>query len=137
MHESSLSPCVHSILSAEVGYRDKAVEMYQRTARLDLDNINNDTEDGLHVTSMSGSWLAIAQGFAGMRTVGGLSFAPFLPSCWKGYAFKFLYRGNLIQLAVDEKACTLSLLQGGGCIGTIHGRVFALNSQSNPFVFEL
>ena len=65
VHESSLSPCVHAILAVELGYEDKAVELYHRTARLDLDNINNDTEDGLHVTSMSGSWLVIAQGFAG------------------------------------------------------------------------
>ena len=49
VHESSLSPCVHSILAAELGYRDKAVEMYKRTARLDLDNINRDTVDGLHI----------------------------------------------------------------------------------------
>ena len=54
--------------------------MYQRTARLDLDNYNNDTEDGLHITSMTGSWLAIVQGFAQMKTAHGeLSFAPFLP----------------------------------------------------------
>ena len=64
VHESSLSPCVHSILAAEIGLEEKAYEMYQRTARLDLDNYNNDTEDGLHITSMSGSWLAIVHGFA-------------------------------------------------------------------------
>ena len=49
-------------VSAELGMEEKAVEMYQRTARLDLDNYNNDTEDGLHITSMTGSWLAIVQG---------------------------------------------------------------------------
>ena len=54
--------------------------MYERTARLDLDNYNNDTEDGLHITSMTGSWLAIVQGVAQMKTSGGtVSFAPFLP----------------------------------------------------------
>ncbi|MBC1514400.1 glycoside hydrolase family 65 protein, partial [Listeria booriae] len=67
VHESSLSPAVHSVLAAEIGKYDKAVELYKRTARLDLDNINNDTEDGLHITSMAGSWLSIVQGFAGMR----------------------------------------------------------------------
>ena len=53
-----LHPC------RRTGQEEKAVEMYQRTARLDLDNYNNDTEDGLHITSMTGSWLAIVQGFA-------------------------------------------------------------------------
>ncbi|MGL6248953.1 MAG: family 65 glycosyl hydrolase domain-containing protein, partial [Culicoidibacterales bacterium] len=79
VHESSLSPSIHAILAAELGMEEKAVEMYERTARLDLDNYNNDTEDGLHITSMTGSWLAIVQGFAGMRTTNQtLSFAPFV-----------------------------------------------------------
>ncbi len=78
VHESSLSPSIHAVLAAELKMEDKAVEMYKRTARLDLDNYNNDTEDGLHITSMTGSWLAIVQGFAGMRTYNEtLSFSPF------------------------------------------------------------
>ena len=47
VHESSLSPCVHAILACRIGHFDKAYEMYLRTARLDLDDYNNDTEDGL------------------------------------------------------------------------------------------
>ena len=78
VHESSLSPSIHAVLAAELGMEEKAVEMYQRTARLDLDNYNNDTEDGLHITSMTGSWLAIVQGFAQMKTDHQqLKFAPF------------------------------------------------------------
>jgi maltose phosphorylase len=121
VHESSLSPCVHSILAAHLGYREKAVEMYKRTARLDLDNINHDTSDGLHITSMSGSWLAIAKGFAGMRTVDGLSFAPFLPECWQGYAFKVNYRGRLIEVAVRGGQTTLTLLSGEPLTLTLYG----------------
>ena len=59
VHESSLSPCIHSILAAKIGYKQKSYEMYLRTARLDLDDYNNDTEDGLHITSMGGTWMAI------------------------------------------------------------------------------
>lgn len=113
VHESSLSPCVHSILAAELGMADKAVELYSRTARLDLDNYNNDTEDGLHITSMSGSWLAIAQGFAGMKTYGSqLRFAPFCPENWQGYTFKITYRKRLIQISVDAESVRLELLEG-------------------------
>ena len=112
VHESSLSPCVHSVLAAQLGYHDKAVEMYHRTARLDLDNINNDTEDGLHITSMAGSWLAIAQGFAGMRTAEGLSLCPFLPDEWKGYAFQFHYRGRIIRVSVRPEEACVELLEG-------------------------
>ena len=112
VHESSLSPCVHSILASQLGYEDKAMEMYHRTARLDLDNINRDTEDGLHITSMAGSWLSIAHGFAGMRTVEGLSFCPFLPKEWKGYAFQIQYRGRIIRVSVQPEEAIVELLDG-------------------------
>lgn len=113
VHESSLSPCVHSILAAEIGKEEKAVELYARTARLDLDNLNNDTNDGLHITSMAGSWLSITQGFAGMRTQAGfLSLSPFLPQAWSRYAFKFVYRARLIELSVTADKAVLTLHRG-------------------------
>ena len=128
VHESSLSPCIHSILAAELNKEEKAVEMYQRTARLDLDNYNNDTEDGLHITSMTGSWLAIVQGFAQMKTWDGkLSFAPFLPSVWTGYAFHINYRNRLIKVAVDSKNVTLSLLKGDALDLQVYGENVHLN----------
>ena len=112
VHESSLSPCIHAILAAELHKEEKAVEQYQRTARLDLDNYNNDTEDGLHITSMTGSWLTIAEGFAGMRAKDGLSFAPFLPKDWTHYQFHINYRGSLILIAVNEEHVSLTLVKG-------------------------
>lgn len=113
VHESSLSPSIHAILAAELGKEDTAVELYQRTARLDLDNYNNDTDDGLHITSMSGSWLAIVQGFAGMRQhADKLSFKPFLPKHWHKYTFAINYRDRIIQVTVDSSGATLQLLKG-------------------------
>ncbi|WP_314059714.1 glycoside hydrolase family 65 protein [uncultured Vagococcus sp.] len=113
VHESSLSACVHSILAAELGMEEKAVELYARTARLDLDNYNNDTEDGLHITSMSGGWLSLVHGFAGMRTLDGqLSFSPFTPKDWQGYSFKITYQGHLLQVTVDHEEVRLVVLQG-------------------------
>lgn len=112
VHESSLSPSIHAILAAELGMEDKAVEMYERTARLDLDNYNNDTEDGLHITSMTGSWLAIVQGFAQMKTWDGqLSFAPFIPKAWTGYSFRINYRNRLIKVSMGDKL-QIELLKG-------------------------
>ena len=130
VHESSLSPCIHSILAAELGKEEKAVEMYQRTARLDLDNYNNDTEDGLHITSMTGSWLAIVQGFAQMKTWGGkLSFAPFLPSAWTGYAFHINYRGRLIKVAVGKENVVFTLLKGEPLDLQVYGKDITLNGS--------
>lgn len=129
VHESSLSPCVHSILAAQLGYRQKAVEMYQRTARLDLDNINNDTDDGLHITSMAGSWLAIAHGFAGMRTTDGLSLSPFLPDAWQGYAFQFHYRGRVIRVSVRPGQARVELLEGKPLKMTLCGQEQTLSDS--------
>lgn len=113
VHESSLSPCIHSILAAELGKKKKAVELYERTARLDLDNYNNDTVDGLHITSMSGSWLAIVQGFAGMRyDHDQLKFNPFVPDNWDHYSFKINYRDRLIEVYVDHEETKITLLKG-------------------------
>src|SRR5690606_40862930 len=94
VHESSLSPCVHSILAARLGDVDRAYEHYLRTARLDLDDYNNDTEDGLHITSMAGSWMSIVEGFAGMKVRQGvLHFSPLLPDQWNSYSFFMHFRG--------------------------------------------
>lgn len=129
VHESSLSPSIHAILAAELGKEAKAVEMYGRTARLDLDNYNNDTEDGLHITSMTGSWLAIVQGFAQMKTWDGkLSFAPFLPSDWTGYTFHINYRGRLLKIEVTENV-TVSLLSGEALNLEVYGQSVELTSS--------
>ena len=113
VHESSLSAATHAVLAADLHKEEKAFEMYSRTARLDLDNYNNDTEDGLHITSMTGSWLAIVQGFAGMRVKDDqLRLAPFVPQEWTGYQFRLNFRGRLLEVVVDKKGTKLSLLQG-------------------------
>lgn len=102
VHESSLSPCVHAILAAKIGDYDKAYEMYLRTARLDLDDYNNDTEDGLHITSMGGTWMSFVKGLCGMRVdEGELKFSPFLPENWKGYSFKIRFRDSLLKVATN------------------------------------
>lgn len=109
VHESSLSPSIHAVLAAELGMEEKAYEMYNRTARLDLDNYNNDTEDGLHITSMTGAWLGIVQGFAGMRTAEGtLSFAPFIPKAWNQYSFNIIFRDHYIKVEVNQENVVLS-----------------------------
>ncbi|MEK6452485.1 glycoside hydrolase family 65 protein [Caldifermentibacillus hisashii] len=136
VHESSLSPCVHAILAAELRKEDKAVELYKRTSRLDLDNYNHDTEDGLHITSMTGSWLAIVHGFAGMRTFNEtLSFAPFLPKIWDAYAFKINYRNRLLEVKVNKKHVTVSLLEGEPLELKLFGEpIYLTNTDTKEYV---
>lgn len=104
VHESSLSPCVHSILAAKLGMEKKAYDLYIRTARLDLDDINNDTEDGLHITSMAGTWMSFVKGFGGLRVKEDkISFAPMLPQQWDSYSFKVRFRGHHIKVIVKDQ----------------------------------
>lgn len=113
VHESSLSPCVHAILASRLGYKQKAYEFYLRTARLDLDDYNNDTEEGCHITSMAGTWLSVTKGFGGMRVKDGkLSFNPFLPEQWNSYSFRIEFRGRVIKVKVSKNG-TQTLLESG------------------------
>ncbi|MBA4853537.1 family 65 glycosyl hydrolase domain-containing protein [Emticicia sp. BO119] len=104
VHESSLSPCVHVIQAAKLGKKDKAYEMYVRTARLDLDDYNNDTEDGLHITSMAGTWMSVVKGFGGLRVKADmLSFSPFLPEQWQSFSFRVGFRNNALKVAIQRE----------------------------------
>ncbi len=113
VHESSLSPCVHVILASRLGYKQKAYEFYLRTARLDLDDYNNDTEDGCHITSMAGTWLSVLKGFGGMRVKDGkLGFNPFLPDQWKSYSFRLEFRNRVIKIKVTKDGVETKLESG-------------------------
>lgn len=75
-----------------------------RTARLDLDDYNNDTEDGLHITSMAGTWMSIVEGFAGMRVKNNqLFFNPFLPKQWQLFSFTINFRKSVLKISIDGK----------------------------------
>lgn len=113
VHESSLSPCVHAILAAKLRDDKRAYEFYLRTSRLDLDDYNNDTEDGLHITSMAGTWMSIVEGFGGMRVKEGeLHFNPILPANWISYTFKIGFRDALLAVTVRKGEVQISKLSG-------------------------
>jgi maltose phosphorylase len=103
VHESSLSPCVHSILAAKIGDDDKAYEMYLRAARLDLDDYNRENEEGCHITSMAGSWLSVVEGFGGMRVRDGrVTFSPRLPAAWRSLSFRVIFRGSTLRVKIAD-----------------------------------
>lgn len=113
VHESSLSPSLHSIVASWIGYRDKAYQLYLRAARLDLNNINADSDDGLHLTSMAGSWAAIVQGFAGaMVRQGRLHLEPYVPAGWQGYSFKINFRERKLHIRITRDVVEIRQLTG-------------------------
>jgi maltose phosphorylase len=115
VHESSLSPCVHAILASRLGRTEKAYEMYLRTSRLDLDDYNHEVDEGLHITSMGGTWMSVVHGFGGLRITDGLlSFDPVLPPGWKTLSFKILYRGRTLNVHIENTKTTIENLEGDG-----------------------
>lgn len=108
VHESSLSAAIHAILAVRIGRIEKAYELFLRTSRLDLDDYNDDTRDGCHITSMSGSWMAVVMGFGGLSYENSLlRLSPQIPRGWKAYSFKLLHQGSVLSTHVSEKQVVL------------------------------
>jgi maltose phosphorylase len=111
VHESSLSACIHSIVASRIGNIETAYELYLRTARLDLDDYNNEVSNGLHITSMAGTWLAIVEGFGGMRINDGkVILNPMIPANWKSYSFHARFRGVLFEVKVTKECMSINNL---------------------------
>ncbi|MCI2068647.1 MAG: family 65 glycosyl hydrolase [Bacilli bacterium] len=104
IHESSLSPSIHSIFAAELGKKTEADRFFSYATRLDLDDYNRNTLEGLHTTSLAAAYMNIVYGFGGVRTDGKmLSLAPCLPSKWQSYSFSFFYRGRKVKVTIEGK----------------------------------
>jgi maltose phosphorylase len=103
VHESSLSPCVHSIQAAKLDRMEQAYQFYLRTSRLDLDDYNHEVHEGLHITSMAGTWMSIVEGFGGMRVKNNhLEFTPRIPNQWDTYSFKINFRDQILKVNVTK-----------------------------------
>ena len=110
VHESSLSPCVHSIQAAKLGRMEQAYTFYLRTSRLDLDDYNHEVHEGLHITSMAGTWMSIVEGFGGMSIKNNmLSFTPKIPKQWDAYSFKVNFRNNILKVSVYQNETKFEL----------------------------
>lgn len=113
VHESSLSPYVHCILAARLGKLDEAYNLFLQATRMDLDDYNHEVNAGLHVTSMAGSWMALAHGFAGMMLKEKvLTFEPVMPSQWTCYELKVNYLDCAVKVIVHPDAVDVLLLDG-------------------------
>ena len=101
IHESSLSPSVHSILASELKKHDMAYRFFGFATRMDLDNYNRNTGEGLHTTSIAAAWMNIVYGFGGMRSDGDrLCFNPSIPAEWERYSFHVVYMSDVIAVDV-------------------------------------
>lgn len=124
IHESSLSPSIHSILAAEIGRSAEAYKFFEFATRLDLDNYNRNTREGLHTTSIAAAWMNIVYGFGGMRSdVERLSLSPSIPERWTGYRFPITYQGAKVFVEVDQEQVSIRAASGGEVEMTVYGEI--------------
>ena len=131
IHESSLSPAVHSILAAELGKMDEATKFFGFVTRLDLDNYNRNTREGLHTTSIAMAWINIIYGFAGLRSDDDvLHLAPRLPPRWNTLTFSLVWMGRNIKIKIGASETVFSLLQGEPMDMLVYGKKVTLSADN-------
>jgi alpha,alpha-trehalose phosphorylase len=113
VRDSSLSACTQAVVAAEVGHLDLAYDYFGEAALMDLEDLEHNTRDGLHIASLAGSWIAAVMGFGGLRDHGGdLRFAPKLPSHMTHLTFRVTWRGRTVRVSVQDRRATYDLLAG-------------------------
>ena len=129
-HESSLSPSIHSIMATEIGKHEEACEYAQFASRLDLDDYNRNTGEGLHIASMAGTWMNIVYGFGGMRSDGEkLVFNPSIPKNWKSFSFNILYRGTRLNIQINRKSVILKACTGPAVSVKVFEKEYVVDSD--------
>jgi alpha,alpha-trehalose phosphorylase len=112
--DSTLSAVVQSIMAAEVGYPDVAMDYFLQALYVDLKDLHGNTVDGLHVASTAGVWSALVFGFAGMRDRGGrLSFDPRLPAAWPSMRFAIAWHGSRLRVELTQDHLTVTVEHTG------------------------
>jgi len=129
VRDSSLSACSQAVVAAELGHMQLAYDYLGEAALMDLDNLEHNTADGLHLASLAGSWIALVAGFGGMRhQERGLSFAPRLPAGWNKLSFRLVVRGAVLRVETDRDITRYTLESGGDLEILHHGTPLTLSA---------
>lgn len=113
VHDSTLSPCVFSIVAAGIGDMDKALHYFAQSALVDIEDLHGNAAHGVHMAASGGTWMALCFGFAGMREhKGTLSFAPRIPKDWQGYDFRLRFQGRILDIKVNADTTSYRLISG-------------------------
>jgi alpha,alpha-trehalose phosphorylase len=123
VRDSSLSACTQAVIAAEVGHLELAYDYLSEAALIDLDDLQHNTRDGLHIASLAGTWIGAVAGFGGMRDHDDiLSFMPRLPQALSRIAFRLCFRGRRLLVKVEHRQATYSLLEGSSLEIIHHGK---------------
>jgi alpha,alpha-trehalose phosphorylase len=131
VRDSSLSACTQAVIAAEVGHLALAYDYFGEAALMDLQDIEHNTRDGVHIASLAGAWTAAVAGFGGMRDYGSaLSFAPRLPARLERLTFRLRYRGRRLKVEVSRDHAAYTLVEGPSLEITHHGRSITLQKAA-------
>jgi alpha,alpha-trehalose phosphorylase len=122
VRDSSLSACTQAVIAAEVGHLELAYDYFAEAALIDLDDLQHNTRNGLHIASLAGAWIAAVAGFGGMRDHDGvLSFRPRLPQALTRLRFRFCLGARRLLVDIAQERATYSLLEGAPLQIVHHG----------------
>jgi len=132
VRDSSLSACTQAVVAAEVGHVELAYDYICEAALIDLDDLQHNTRDGLHIASLAGTWMGAVAGFGGMRDHDRrLSFAPRLPEAITRLTFRLCYRERRLLVEITPSRATYTLVRGEELEIAHHGRALQL-SKGRP-----
>lgn len=129
-HDSSLSRCIFGIMASKLGMKEKAYEYFDFSSKMDVNNSQGNTKDGIHTANMGGTYMGIVYGFLGLRVKeNGFFFEPSLPDEWESIMLRINLRGRLIQIELDKDNCTFRRLNGEPLEIYIYGNAFELTER--------
>jgi alpha,alpha-trehalose phosphorylase len=131
VRDSSLAAGTQAVLAAEVGHTDLAYDYLGEAALMDLDDLEHNTRDGLHMAALAGAWIAIVAGLGGMRArKGELTFAPRLPAGLTRVAFNLSYLDRRLRVTATPISASYTLLAGAPITLRHHGQPLTVTPEA-------
>ncbi|MFD8304648.1 glycoside hydrolase family 65 protein [Streptomyces sp. NPDC059690] len=131
VRDSSLSACVQAVVAARAGHLELAYDYTGEAALMDLQDLEHNTRDGLHIASLAGTWTALVAGFGGLRRDGDvLTFAPCLPERLSRLAFNLQLLGRRLRVEIGPDKATYTLLSGPPLTIRHHGTAVTVRTDA-------
>ena len=113
VRDSSLSACTQAVMAVETGHLDLAYDYLTEAALMDLDDLEHNSRDGLHLASLAGTWIALVSGFAGLREQDRtVAFSPRLPVGITRLALTICLQKSRLKVEITPATTTYRVLDG-------------------------
>ncbi|HRA04375.1 MAG TPA: glycosyl hydrolase family 65 protein [Arachnia sp.] len=120
--DSTLSGVVQSVMAAEVGYQDMAMQYFLSGLYVDLADLHSNARDGAHIASTGGVWNALVYGFGGLRDhQGRVCFDPRLPDEWTALTFPLRIRGSRLRVRLRADEMSFDVEEGAAVEVSVRG----------------